>query len=91
VSSSQTLVLSDANGLATIQPSNGAVPGAIEILDTAAVGGSTLPFSLQSLWPVQAHGTTEPASGPSKSMAPPSPRLVPPQEILNPASHVSEK
>jgi hypothetical protein len=58
VSSSQAIVPSDANGLVTIQPTNGTVQGAIQILDTAVAGGSTLPFSLQSLWPVQTQGTT---------------------------------
>jgi hypothetical protein len=48
LSSSQATVTSDANGLATLTPSVGGLAGALEIQGTAAVGGSTLPFELQS-------------------------------------------
>jgi hypothetical protein len=56
VSSSQTVVPSDASGLATVQPATGANFGAVEILETATAGVSTLQFSLQSLWPVITQG-----------------------------------
>jgi hypothetical protein len=56
VSSSQVIVPSDASGLATIQPGNGANFGAVEILETATAGVSTLQFGLQSLWPVVTQG-----------------------------------
>jgi hypothetical protein len=46
--SSQATVSSDADGLATLTPSVGGLAGALEIQGTAAVGGSTLPFELQS-------------------------------------------
>jgi hypothetical protein len=59
VSSSQATMLSDVNGLAMIQPSNGTVQGVIQILDTAVAGGSSLQFSAQSLWPIHTQGTTE--------------------------------
>jgi hypothetical protein len=56
VSSPQTVVPSDASGLATVQPATGANFGAVEILETATAGVSTLQFSLQSLWPVVTQG-----------------------------------
>jgi len=56
VSSSQTVVPSDASGLATVQPATGANFGAVEILETATAGVSTLQFSSQSLWPVITQG-----------------------------------
>jgi hypothetical protein len=59
VSSSQALVTSDANGLATLQPPNGAIFGAVQILETAVAGASMLPFNLQSLWPIVSQGTAE--------------------------------
>ncbi|MBZ5720859.1 MAG: IPT/TIG domain-containing protein [Acidobacteriia bacterium] len=48
LSSSQVSVPSDANGLATLQPSTGGIAGAVEIQGTATTGVSTLPFELQS-------------------------------------------
>jgi hypothetical protein len=59
VSSSQALVPSDANGLATMQPPNGEIFGAVEIVETATAGASTLQFNLQSLWPVVPSGLVE--------------------------------
>jgi hypothetical protein len=49
---SQTSVTSDANGLATIQPSTGGFTGALAILGTVTAGQGSLPFQLQSLWPM---------------------------------------
>ena len=48
LSTSQTTVTSDADGLATLQPSLGGLTGALEIQGTAAAGTGTLPFELQS-------------------------------------------
>jgi hypothetical protein len=59
VSSSQASVASDANGLATLQPPNDAVFGAVQIVETATAGASTLHFNLQSLWPVVTRGMVE--------------------------------
>jgi hypothetical protein len=49
---SQAFVTSDANGLASIQPSTGGFLGALAILGTVTVGPGSLPFQLQSLWPM---------------------------------------
>ncbi|HVO81434.1 MAG TPA: IPT/TIG domain-containing protein [Terriglobales bacterium] len=49
VSSSQTTVQSDVDGLASITPSTGGVPGAAEIQGTASAGNSSLSFNLESL------------------------------------------
>jgi len=48
---SQASVTSDANGLATMQPSTGGFQGALAILGTVMAGSGSLPFQLQSLWP----------------------------------------
>ena len=48
---SQASVTSDANGLATMQPSTGGFQGALAILGTVVAGSGSLPFQLQSLWP----------------------------------------
>ena len=48
---SQASVTSDANGLATLQPSTGGFQGALAILGTVMAGSGSLPFQLQSLWP----------------------------------------
>lgn len=48
ISSSRGSVLSDANGLATFQPSTGGQPGAVQVQGTMAAGASTFHFSLQS-------------------------------------------
>ena len=48
---SQVSVLSDANGLASTQPSTGGFQGALAILGAATAGPGNLPFQLQSLWP----------------------------------------
>ena len=61
VSSSRILVLSDASGLATLQPTTGGSPGALVVQGTAAAGVTLLPFQLQALAPVL------PASSPSAS------------------------
>jgi hypothetical protein len=49
---SQVSVTSDANGLATMQPSTGSYQGALAILGTVTTGPASLPFELQSLWPM---------------------------------------
>jgi hypothetical protein len=49
---SQASVTSDANGLATMQPSTGGFQGALAILGTVTAGPGSLPFQLQSLWPI---------------------------------------
>ena len=48
----QVPVASDANGLASIQPSTGGFSGALAILGTATAGAGSLQLGLQSLWPV---------------------------------------
>ena len=49
---SQTSVVSDLNGMASMQPSTGSFQGALAILGTVTAGGGTMPFQLQSLWPL---------------------------------------
>jgi hypothetical protein len=49
---SQTAITSDANGLASMQPSTGGFQGALAILGTVTAGPGSLPFQLQSLWPM---------------------------------------
>jgi hypothetical protein len=49
LSSTQATVLSDINGLATIQPSTDGIQGAAVILGTASVGSASQQFQLQSL------------------------------------------
>jgi len=49
---SQESLTSDANGLATMQPSTGGFTGALAILGTVTAGPGSLPFQLQSLWPL---------------------------------------
>jgi hypothetical protein len=56
LSSSQATVPSDANGLATIQPSAGGLQGSTLILGTTSAGTSTLQFTLQSLSPINLGG-----------------------------------
>jgi hypothetical protein len=50
--SAQASVASDADGLATIQAPTGGFQGALLILGNAVAGSSSLPFEVQSLWPV---------------------------------------
>ena len=52
LSSSQTLVPSDANGLASFQPSSGGFEGALQIVGTATAGSRQVPFTLQVLLPM---------------------------------------
>jgi len=69
LSSSQASVPSDANGLATTQPSNGGLQGSTLIVGTTTSGTSTLQFTLESLSPINpgtgrahrgaAHGRTK--------------------------------
>jgi IPT/TIG domain len=49
----QASVTSDANGLATMQPSTGGFQGALAILGTITAGPGSLPIQLQSLWPIE--------------------------------------
>jgi hypothetical protein len=63
VSSSRSSVLSDGQGLSTLQPSAGAAQGALVIQGTAAAGADVLSFHLQSLLPV-APSTTSGSSRP---------------------------
>lgn len=49
--SSQSSVTSDANGLASMQPSTGGFQGALAILGTATGGTGEVQFVMQSLWP----------------------------------------
>jgi hypothetical protein len=51
LSSSQASVPSDANGLATIQPSTGVFQGPTVIVGTTTAGTSTLQFALETLSP----------------------------------------
>lgn len=53
--SSQGFVLSDVNGLASLQPSTGGAMGSVRVQGTMAAGSSTLTFALQSF------GTAVPA------------------------------
>lgn len=53
LSSSQSYLTSDANGLVSFQPSTGGFQGALLILGTASAGAANLQFELQSLWPVE--------------------------------------
>ena len=49
---SQASVTSDLNGFASLQPSTGGFQGALAILGTVTAGTGSLPFQLQSLWPI---------------------------------------
>ena len=48
----QASVSSDANGLASMQPSTGGFGGAVAVLGTVTAGPGSMPFQLQSLWPM---------------------------------------
>jgi hypothetical protein len=52
LSSSQASVPSDANGLATIQPSTGGRQGSTLTVGTTTAGPSTLPYALETLSPL---------------------------------------
>jgi hypothetical protein len=49
---SQATVTSDANGFAGMQPTTSGFQGALAILGTVTVGSGSMPFQLQSLWPM---------------------------------------
>jgi hypothetical protein len=49
---SQASATTDANGLAIMQPSTAGFTGALAILGTITAGSGSMPFQLQSLWPV---------------------------------------
>ncbi|HXY04744.1 MAG TPA: Ig-like domain-containing protein, partial [Terriglobales bacterium] len=49
LSSSQTTVSTDANGLAAFQPTTAGFTGAVQVVGTATVGTSSAPFALESL------------------------------------------
>jgi hypothetical protein len=63
VSSSQTTVQSDTNGLASVTPSTSGAQGAAEIAGTATAGSSTLSFALKSLSPIGGPGGSQPPTG----------------------------
>jgi len=48
LASSQVTILSDVDGLATIQPTSAGIPGAVVIQGTASAGVASLPFEAQS-------------------------------------------
>jgi hypothetical protein len=48
----QASISTDANGLASMQPSTGGFQGALAILGTVMAGPGSMPFQLQSLWPM---------------------------------------
>ena len=50
---SQATILSDSNGLATVQPTAGEIDGPVLVVGSASAGASTVDFELQSLLPVQ--------------------------------------
>lgn len=52
LSSSQTSVTSDANGLASFQPSNAGFEGALQIVGAASAGSSLVPFTVKVLPPL---------------------------------------
>jgi hypothetical protein len=60
VSTSQTTVQSDGDGLSSIAPSTGGVQGTAEIAGTATAGISALTFALESLSPMGDPGDGEP-------------------------------
>ncbi|MBZ5704510.1 MAG: IPT/TIG domain-containing protein [Acidobacteriia bacterium] len=73
VSSSQTTVQSDTDGLASVTPSTGGVQGTAEIAGTATAGASALTFALESLSPMgdPGDGSGPPTGGnPGKGHAP---------------------
>ena len=49
LASSQTVVISDVNGLASFQPTTGGFGGALEVLGAATAGTNSVQFELQSL------------------------------------------
>ena len=48
----QVSIASDDNGLASMQPATGGFQGALAILGTVTAGPASMPFQLQSLWPM---------------------------------------
>jgi len=66
LASTQSTVISDANGLATFQPSTGGFQGALAIVGTASTGAQQVPFQLQSLWPITAGSGLMPRGGARK-------------------------
>ena len=46
--SSKAMVMSDVNGLASVQPTNAGIAGPIVIQGTASIGIASLPFAAQS-------------------------------------------
>jgi len=59
IASSHGSLLSDRSGLVNIQPSSGGAQGAVEIQGSASAGTSTLPFQLQSFWPLNPQVSAE--------------------------------
>ena len=62
LASSQISVLSDVNGIASVQPSSGGVQGPVIVLGTSTAGSSSLQFALQSFSPVAVSVAAEPVS-----------------------------
>jgi len=52
LSLSQTSVLSDANGVASFQPSSEGFEGALQIVGAATAGSGQVPFALQLFAPM---------------------------------------
>jgi hypothetical protein len=68
LSSSQVTVLSDANGLATLQPSTGGVQGQVLLMGTAAAGTGLLQFELQLLSPAAASASNVVGASPVSNL-----------------------
>jgi hypothetical protein len=79
VSSSQTSILSDAAGLATVQPPGGTVQGGVVVQGGASAGSSILPFRLQTLAPVVQSSNGASSSNPNGGNATKSPSRVQPR------------
>jgi hypothetical protein len=62
LTSSQTAMVSDGSGLASLQPSAGASSGPVVIVGSALAGTASVPFQLQS-FPVPAASSVQKAGG----------------------------
>jgi hypothetical protein len=59
IASSHGSLLSDRSGLVNIQPSTGGAQGAVEIQGSASAGAGSVPFQLQSFWPLNPQVSAE--------------------------------
>ena len=59
IASSHGSLLSDRSGLVNIQPSTGGAQGAVEIQGSASAGAASVPFQLQSFWPLNPQVSAE--------------------------------